>query len=287
MLLKLLLIWHIIDNGNEVHSIDNHCLELMLRFIDCTLSNYLYQILKGCFIVKSDTRCSCCGCPCQGYKGPDGKIYCADCYKKIFGKWPWDWWFLLNRDNTFFLCLFEVYIFLIWFVKRFKPQQSVARQSLLWLFFYHVFQITMQLDVEVIGHSAESGDVLFDIVHFGYLWRGVSEKPKKAKIADSSLFGSGGVLFRVSGINRSHWLTWGNRGGYSSFMTSIISFIPSLNPAMNISRSDIEDMSVMHSVSFSNSSFCSSERDSLNKSSFLFARAFSFWYSGVAEMLIS
>lgn len=40
--------------------------------------------------MKSDTRCACCRTPCQGYKGPDGKIYCADCYKKIFGKWPWE-----------------------------------------------------------------------------------------------------------------------------------------------------------------------------------------------------
>ena len=40
--------------------------------------------------MKSDTRCAECGTPCQGYKGPDGKIYCADCYKKIFGKWPWE-----------------------------------------------------------------------------------------------------------------------------------------------------------------------------------------------------
>ena len=90
-----------------------------------------------------------------------------------------------------------------------------------------------------------------------------------------------------SGINRSHGLTWGNRGGYSSFVTSIISFMPSLKPAMNISRSEIEDMSVMLSVSFSNSSFCSSERVSFNKFSFLSASAFSFWYSGAVEMLIS
>ena len=78
-----------------------------------------------------------------------------------------------------------------------------------------------------------------------------------------------------------------DRGNYSSFITSIISFMPSLNPLMNISRSEIEDMSVMLSVSFSNSSFCSSESVCLNKSSFLSARAFSFWYSVVADMFIS
>ena len=78
-----------------------------------------------------------------------------------------------------------------------------------------------------------------------------------------------------------------DRGGYSSFITSIISFTPSLNPEMNIFRSEMEDMSVMHSVSLSNSSFCSSESVSLNKSSCWSASAFSFWYSGVVEMLIS
>ena len=40
--------------------------------------------------MKSDTRCACCGAYCQGYKAPDGKIYCADYYKKIFGIWPWE-----------------------------------------------------------------------------------------------------------------------------------------------------------------------------------------------------
>ena len=40
--------------------------------------------------MQSDTLCACCGTPYQGYKGPDGKIYCAECYKKNFGKWPWD-----------------------------------------------------------------------------------------------------------------------------------------------------------------------------------------------------
>ena len=71
------------------------------------------------------------------------------------------------------------------------------------------------------------------------------------------------VHFRVNGINRSHGLTRGDRGGYSSLITSIISFTPSRKPAMNISRSEMEDMSVIFSVSFSKSSFCLSERVSL------------------------
>ena len=48
-----------------------------------------------------------------------------------------------------------------------------------------------------------------------------------------------------------------DRGGYSSFITSIISFMSSLNPLVNISRSEIEDISVTDSMSLSNSSFCS------------------------------
>ena len=48
-----------------------------------------------------------------------------------------------------------------------------------------------------------------------------------------------------------------DRGNYSAFITSIISFTPSLNPAMNISRSEMEDISVTDSMSLSNSSFCS------------------------------
>ena len=110
---------------------------------------------------------------------------------------------------------------------------------------------------------------------------------KRLKSPIQAFYGVESVLFRLSGFNRSRRLTWGNRGGYSSFITSIISFMPSLKPAMNISRSEIEDISVMHSMSFSNNSFCSSERVSLNKSSFLSARALSFWYSGAVEMLIS
>lgn len=35
------------------------------------------------------TRCCGCGCPCQGFKGPDGKIYCDDCYFKVWGRHPY------------------------------------------------------------------------------------------------------------------------------------------------------------------------------------------------------
>ena len=110
---------------------------------------------------------------------------------------------------------------------------------------------------------------------------------KRLKFPDLSRFGDRWVLFRPSGFNRSQCHTFGNWGNYSCFITSIISFMPSLNPAMNISRSEMEDISVTVSMNLSNSSFCSSESDSLNESSFLSARAFNFWYSGVAEMLIS
>ena len=48
-----------------------------------------------------------------------------------------------------------------------------------------------------------------------------------------------------------------DRGGYSSFITSIISFTPSLNPLMNISLSEMEDISVTDSMSLFNCSFCS------------------------------
>ncbi len=34
--------------------------------------------------MNGSTKCSNCGCPCQGFKGPDGKIYCWDCYVKIW-----------------------------------------------------------------------------------------------------------------------------------------------------------------------------------------------------------
>ena len=39
--------------------------------------------------MKSDTRCPEYRTLYQGYKGSGGKIYCADCYKKRFGNWPW------------------------------------------------------------------------------------------------------------------------------------------------------------------------------------------------------
>ena len=39
---------------------------------------------------NGETRCSCCGAWCQGFGGPDGKIYCWDCYYKTFGKYPVD-----------------------------------------------------------------------------------------------------------------------------------------------------------------------------------------------------
>lgn len=37
---------------------------------------------------NGETRCAECGTPCQGFKGPDGRIYCWDCYYKIFGEYP-------------------------------------------------------------------------------------------------------------------------------------------------------------------------------------------------------
>ena len=37
-----------------------------------------------------ETKCANCGTWCQGFAGPDGKIYCADCYYKIWGKYPWE-----------------------------------------------------------------------------------------------------------------------------------------------------------------------------------------------------
>ena len=46
-----------------------------------------------------------------------------------------------------------------------------------------------------------------------YLYRKLYQNLKRLKSPDSSLFGSKGVLFRPSGINRSRRLTWGNRGG--------------------------------------------------------------------------
>ena len=60
------------------------------------------------------------------------------------------------------------------------------------------------------------------------------------------------------------------------FITSHISFALNRKPMMDISRSESEEMSVTHSESFSNSSFCPSKRVALNKSLFLAASAFDF-----------
>ena len=35
-----------------------------------------------------ETKCVRCGCVCQGFVGPDGAIYCWDCYIKEWGKKP-------------------------------------------------------------------------------------------------------------------------------------------------------------------------------------------------------
>lgn len=34
-------------------------------------------------------KCQNCGTWCQGFPSPDGKLLCADCYYKIWGKHPW------------------------------------------------------------------------------------------------------------------------------------------------------------------------------------------------------
>lgn len=39
---------------------------------------------------NGEKKCDNCGTFCQGYKAPDGKILCADCYKKLWGKYPWE-----------------------------------------------------------------------------------------------------------------------------------------------------------------------------------------------------
>lgn len=38
--------------------------------------------------MKSDTHCANCGTICQGFKGPDGRILCWNCYYEIWGKYP-------------------------------------------------------------------------------------------------------------------------------------------------------------------------------------------------------
>ena len=35
-----------------------------------------------------ETHCYNCGCLCQGFYGFDGKIYCSDCYFKIYEERP-------------------------------------------------------------------------------------------------------------------------------------------------------------------------------------------------------
>ena len=37
---------------------------------------------------NGETRCAICGTPCQGFKAPDGKIICSDCYYKYWGTRP-------------------------------------------------------------------------------------------------------------------------------------------------------------------------------------------------------
>ena len=46
--------------------------------------------MKGLSIMGKHgaTQCASCHTPCQGFKGPDGRILCRDCYKKIWGKAP-------------------------------------------------------------------------------------------------------------------------------------------------------------------------------------------------------
>lgn len=38
--------------------------------------------------MNGETRCANCGAVCQGFKGPDGRILCPDCYYKIWGEYP-------------------------------------------------------------------------------------------------------------------------------------------------------------------------------------------------------
>lgn len=39
---------------------------------------------------NGEGKCAACGGIHQRYKAPDGKLLCADCYKKIWGKYPWE-----------------------------------------------------------------------------------------------------------------------------------------------------------------------------------------------------
>lgn len=54
--------------------------------------------------MNGETKCSYCGCFCQGFKGPDGKIYCADCYNKKWGKYPWEWTTVHTNDTDLGIC---------------------------------------------------------------------------------------------------------------------------------------------------------------------------------------
>lgn len=39
---------------------------------------------------SGEFTCDVCGAFCQGFQTDDGDTYCADCYYKEFGEWPWD-----------------------------------------------------------------------------------------------------------------------------------------------------------------------------------------------------
>lgn len=51
------------------------------------MSRFYRRVLYG---RVQEFKCSNCGTFCQGFSGPDGRLLCADCYKKAWGKWPWD-----------------------------------------------------------------------------------------------------------------------------------------------------------------------------------------------------
>ena len=44
--------------------------------------------MGGIHVKVSETRCSECKTPCQGFIAPNGKILCADCLWKIWGIRP-------------------------------------------------------------------------------------------------------------------------------------------------------------------------------------------------------
>lgn len=37
---------------------------------------------------NGESKCSNCGAWCQGFKAPNGKLLCADCLWKLWGKRP-------------------------------------------------------------------------------------------------------------------------------------------------------------------------------------------------------